>query len=73
MRQDLTKKMKANLRAVGKAEGFVEATGATLAVGAAEHLIDRGLIRKVKTAQGVGRARGVYRLTPAGIRALDLL
>jgi hypothetical protein len=73
MREDLTKKMKANLRTVGKAEDFVEATGATLAVGAAEHLIDRGLIRKVQTAQGVGRAKGVYRLTIAGKLALAKL
>ncbi len=70
---ELTTKMKVNLRAVGGAESPAGASGAVLSVGAAEHLIIRGLVRKMDTAHGVGRAKGLYRLTPAGEHALDNL
>lgn len=76
---ELTTKMKANLKTVGAAAGIERGRyrrgfgvpGAILSVGAAEHLIVRGLVEKVDTTHGLGRAKGLYRLTAAGVRALD--
>lgn len=66
MRQDLTKKMKANL------ERFRTDLKPVLHVGAAEHLVARCLIEK-DPGGGWGRARASYALTEKGQRALDKL
>jgi hypothetical protein len=71
-RLDLTKKMKANLLRFGKPP-HGPATDQVLSVGAAEHLKIRGFIRKVETPEGLGRAKGLYRLTPHGKAALAKL
>ena len=68
---ELTTKMKANLKKMADDDLH----SAVLHVGAAEHLLIRGLIRKLNpvpgsTAQGVGRAKALYRLTPDGKQAL---
>ena len=69
MRQDLTKKMKANLGRFRELDFEVQPI---LHVGAAEHLVARGLI--VKTSDGGhGRARAVYQITKAGRDALAAL
>ena len=70
MRQDLTKKMKANLeRFRSKASAEIQPI---LHVGAAEHLVTRGLIVK-KEATGFGRAKAAYQITKAGRAALAAL
>ncbi len=69
MRQDLTKKMKANL-AEFRQGAHRHFCYVILHVGAAEHLVARGLIVKRDQA-GFGRARASYDLTKAGRAALD--
>ena len=66
MRQDLSKKMKANLRRFREGGAEVQAI---LHVGAAEHLVARGLIVKNDTT-GLGRAQACYDLTDSGRREL---
>ncbi len=68
MRQDLTKKMKANLERFREG-GHRPAGDPVLHVGAAEHLVSRGLIVK-KESTGFGRARASYSLTENGRRKL---
>ncbi len=69
MRQDLSKKMKTNLERFRELDFEVKPI---LHVGAAEHLVTRGLI--VKTSHGGhGRARAVYQITEAGRVALAAL
>ena len=66
MRADLTDKMKANLK---RFRGHPQVV---LHVGAAEHLVARGLIVK-EPGGGLGRARAAYSLTNKGYRARDNL
>ncbi len=76
MHRDLTKKMKANLERfrepsnLPKGKRFV--VSPILHVGAAEHLVSRGLIVK-REATGFGRAKAAYDLTKAGRAALAAL
>lgn len=68
---ELTTKMKANLE---RFRGGDHPPGGNpvLHVGAAEHLVSRGLIVKAPGA-GFGRARAAYILTAKGTRALAKL
>jgi hypothetical protein len=68
---ELTTKMRLNLLKL-RAEKICE-PGTILHVGAAEHLIIRGLIRKVESAERLGRAKGIYHLTAAGVTAASKL
>jgi hypothetical protein len=71
MSQDLTKKMKANLAKFRKG-AHRHFCYVILHVGAAEHLVARGLIVKRDQA-GFGRARASYDLTSDGQRKLAAL
>ncbi len=76
MRQDLSKKMKANLERFREPsnlpKGEMFSVYPVLHVGAAEHLVARGLIVK-KEATGFGRAKAAYEITKAGRDALAAL
>ncbi len=71
VRQDLTKKMKTNLERFHKG-AHRHFCYVILHVGAAEHLVARGLVVRRDQA-GFGRARASYDLTKAGRAALAAL
>ncbi len=72
MRQDLTKKMKANLERFRDNPQPGGTLQVILHVGAAEHLVSRGLIVKT-SGGGYGRAKAAYETTIAGRAALAKL